>query len=264
MYVREEDDVKITKKLQCRLKQRRKRKRKYQVESLLYCSSGADVDHPVAVAEDLKPEIPNKPKNEIPIQNDTIKGSCENEDVELDNKRHWTVIIESDDEVQVIDDKSPSHDLIRDQLLTAQVREVVDVIDSDVLSSPTPANNDILMDIPEKFNCTACSEVLKASEVQRHPTLEVIEHLKSMQAQSVGKFCNTRSNESVGEVSLDDAIEGYIVNIAREKDEEPVRIPQSISAKLKPHQKKQEKKRERLVPCVLLFPDSPVRSVACG
>lgn len=57
-----------------------------------------------------------------------------------------------------------------------------------------------------------------------------------MQAQSVGKFCNTRSNESVGEVSLDDPIEGYIVNIAREKDEEPVRIPQSISAKLKPHQ----------------------------
>ncbi|CAL9164856.1 protein CHROMATIN REMODELING 20-like isoform X1 [Musa acuminata AAA Group] len=395
--VREEDDVKITKKLQCRLKQRRKRKRKYQelVENdvldgvaqlnesqLIFrdpSSSGADVDHPVAVAEDLKPEIPNKPKNEIPIQNDTIKRSCEGEDVELDNKRHRTVIIESDDEVQVIDDKSPSHDLIRDQCLTAQVREVVDVIDSDVLSSPTPANNDSLMDIPEKFHCTACSEVLKASEVQRHPTLEVIvctkcnllieekmriedpdlgvycrwcskcddlircksckmlfcamciarnfgetrlldvetngwdccccspvllhqfisecekalkgfmvsssesdselsdgqmvvrlghkkrrkkrirriiddtelgeetrrkiamekarqEHLKSMQAQSVGKFCNTRSNESVGEVSLDDAIEGYIVNIAREKDEEPVRIPQSISAKLKPHQ----------------------------
>lgn len=58
-----------------------------------------------------------------------------------------------------------------------------------------------------------------------------------MQVQSVGKLQNTvRNNESLTESSVGDAIEGYIVNVAREMDEEPVRIPQSISAKLKPHQ----------------------------
>lgn len=35
---------------------------------------------------------------------------------------------------------------------------------------------------------------------------------------------------------LGDVIDGFIVNVAREENEEPVRIPPSISAKLKPHQ----------------------------
>lgn len=35
---------------------------------------------------------------------------------------------------------------------------------------------------------------------------------------------------------LGDAITGYIVNVVREKGEEAVRIPPSISAKLKAHQ----------------------------
>lgn len=35
---------------------------------------------------------------------------------------------------------------------------------------------------------------------------------------------------------LGDAIKGYIVNVVREKDEEAVRIPPSISSNLKPHQ----------------------------
>lgn len=35
---------------------------------------------------------------------------------------------------------------------------------------------------------------------------------------------------------LGDAHSGYIVNVAREIGEEAVRVPRSISAKLKPHQ----------------------------
>ena len=35
---------------------------------------------------------------------------------------------------------------------------------------------------------------------------------------------------------LGDAVAGYIVNVVREKGEEAVRIPPSISAKLKAHQ----------------------------
>lgn len=60
-----------------------------------------------------------------------------------------------------------------------------------------------------------------------------------MQAQSAGKLCHKSPayvNGDAREVAMGDADEGYIVNVAREEDEELVRIRRSISAKLKPHQ----------------------------
>uniref|UniRef100_A0A0D9XKB5 Transcriptional regulator ATRX n=1 Tax=Leersia perrieri TaxID=77586 RepID=A0A0D9XKB5_9ORYZ len=65
------------------------------------------------------------------------------------------------------------------------------------------------------------------------------EHLKSMQEQSASKLKNNNTGTSLGassEVSLEYVGDGHIVNLAREEDEPPVRIPSSISAKLKPHQ----------------------------
>jgi transcriptional regulator ATRX len=44
------------------------------------------------------------------------------------------------------------------------------------------------------------------------------------------------SSGALSEVFLQDAGDGHIVNVAREEDEEPVRIPSSVSAKLKLHQ----------------------------
>ncbi|KAK6915312.1 SNF2, N-terminal [Dillenia turbinata] len=65
------------------------------------------------------------------------------------------------------------------------------------------------------------------------------ERLKSLQAKS--KMMNTATcNGTVMESSsvevLGDSVKGYIVNVVREKGEEAVRIPPSISAKLKVHQ----------------------------
>ncbi|XP_015697378.1 protein CHROMATIN REMODELING 20 isoform X2 [Oryza brachyantha] len=69
------------------------------------------------------------------------------------------------------------------------------------------------------------------------------EHLKSMQEQSASKSASKLKSNSIGtsfeaptEVSLEYVEDGHIVNVAREEDEAPVRIPSSISAKLKPHQ----------------------------
>ena len=63
------------------------------------------------------------------------------------------------------------------------------------------------------------------------------DHLKSMQEQSASKLRNANTSFRVPlEVSLEDAGDGHIVNLAREEDEEPVRIPSSMSSKLKPHQ----------------------------
>jgi len=58
-----------------------------------------------------------------------------------------------------------------------------------------------------------------------------------MQEQSASKLRNANTSFRVPlEVSLEDAGDGHIVNLAREEDEEPVRIPSSMSSKLKPHQ----------------------------
>ncbi|OVA02313.1 SNF2-related [Macleaya cordata] len=65
------------------------------------------------------------------------------------------------------------------------------------------------------------------------------EHLKSLQAKSWTKkaeSCIGAAVEGASSDVLGDVAKGYIVNVVREKDEEAVRIPPSISAKLKPHQ----------------------------
>lgn len=48
--------------------------------------------------------------------------------------------------------------------------------------------------------------------------------------------CNRNLSDEASVEVLGDAITGYIVNVRREDGEEAVRIPQSISAKLKVHQ----------------------------
>ena len=69
------------------------------------------------------------------------------------------------------------------------------------------------------------------------------ERLKSLQVQfssnskmmSSAGFCGNLSEGASVEV-LGDASTGYIVNVVREKGEEAIRIPPSISSKLKTHQ----------------------------
>ncbi|ERN15878.1 protein CHROMATIN REMODELING 20 [Amborella trichopoda] len=69
------------------------------------------------------------------------------------------------------------------------------------------------------------------------------EHLKSLQEQfafkTLGKSaatCNGNAADFAGEKVLGDAVKGFIMNVVREENEEPVRVPPSISAHLKPHQ----------------------------
>ncbi|ONM06077.1 chromatin complex subunit A [Zea mays] len=65
------------------------------------------------------------------------------------------------------------------------------------------------------------------------------DHLKSMQEQSATKLRSKNVGnpfETPLEICLQDAGDGHVVNLAREEDEEPVRIPSSMSSKLKPHQ----------------------------
>ncbi|XP_077250918.1 protein CHROMATIN REMODELING 20-like isoform X2 [Tasmannia lanceolata] len=418
--VKEEDDANIAQKLQLQLKRQRRKNRKFQetnqkevcsVDRILesgVCDSLAlnESSHFVSaekscseIGEDqlvedkdgslqhmmadtngsLEPsDVLNKEKK---ILNGTFalteltelsgsKHSHDDEDLEKGNKKSRTVIIDSDDEVHVVAEKS--------------AYEVIDIV------SPSPVKSYLrVSDDAEDFHCTACSRVLGACEVHRHPLFEVIvcenckcfieqlmqqkdpdcsecycgwcgrsndlincksckslfcticirknfgeerlselqasgwhccccspsllqnfireynkalqvgdkvascsdsdselsdtdihvsisnkkrrkrrirrilddtelgeetkrkiaiekarqEHLKSLQVQFAGKSWsnntasyNGNATEGASADVLGDAMKGYIVNVVREEDEEPVRIPPSVSAKLKPHQ----------------------------
>lgn len=69
------------------------------------------------------------------------------------------------------------------------------------------------------------------------------ERLKSLQVQFTAKSDVLKSTSSISSLSegaavdvLGDSITGYVLNVVREKGEEVVRLPPSISLKLKAHQ----------------------------
>ncbi|KAK9082988.1 hypothetical protein Scep_029459 [Stephania cephalantha] len=96
------------------------------------------------------------------------KHSLDNEEVDNEKKRSRTVIIESDDEAQVVNEEPSSYtsiDTNSKMKPTVQAREEAD---SMAINSPS------LHRFPEKYHCTACSKVVGACEIQQHPLLKVI------------------------------------------------------------------------------------------
>ncbi|KAJ1295322.1 hypothetical protein BS78_01G215300 [Paspalum vaginatum] len=374
--VREEDDAKIMKCLQRRLKGKRMRiwcKEKFGLASSCYEKPSLS-ENGGSGAESNLPPFKKIKTEENKVSIEISKRTCEDNGSQKSLK---TVIIESDDEMQI--DNKPALPKSGEGS-SAQVEKVVDIIDLDLIPSQSPKFND--KSPPKAYKCTICSEMLSASDVHRHPVLDVTvcgscrflvieknrledpvsggyctwcaqsellqscssckllfctnclsknlgeecsseakstgwqcccclpsqlehlisecdkahcgvepsdsesssaelsgpenngpvrkrrmkkrirrimddtelgeetkrkiamekarqDHLKSMQEQSATKL----RSENVGtsfvdslEVCLQDAGNGHIVNLAREKDEEPVRIPSSMSSKLKPHQ----------------------------
>ncbi|KAK9087659.1 hypothetical protein Syun_030053 [Stephania yunnanensis] len=96
------------------------------------------------------------------------KHSLDDEEVDNEKKRSRTVIIESDDEAQVVNEEPSSYtsiDTNSKMKPTVQAREEAD---SMAINSPS------LHRFPEKYHCTACSKVVGACEIQQHPLLKVI------------------------------------------------------------------------------------------
>lgn len=101
-----------------------------------------------------KSDLPSSKK----LKSDENKHSID----ELFQKGPETVIIESDDEMQI--DRKPGEGS------SARVEKVIDIIDID-----DPSQSPKLSDksLPKSFKCTICTEILNASEVHRHPVLDV-------------------------------------------------------------------------------------------
>ncbi|XP_037405485.1 protein CHROMATIN REMODELING 20-like isoform X1 [Triticum dicoccoides] len=377
--VREEDDAKAIKRLRRYMEKRTDGWCKGNVgltsSSNGCCKLPLSLDDGVLDANRGRPLSEKQKMDKDEVSAELLKRTRE-DDVELDHKRSKTIVIESDDDMQM-DSKLVLH--IKDsEHSSAELEKGVDIIDLDLFPSQSPKFSD--MDLPKSFKCTICTKMLNASDVHRHPVLDVAvcgscrflvieknrlegpvsggyctwcvqceqllscssckmlfctkcllknlgekciseakvtgwqccccqpsqlehlvsecdkalsgvessdlegdntsgtetndpvskhkrkkkirrimddtelgeetkrkiamekarqEHLKSMHEQSASKLRSSNIGTSSGavlEVFLQDAGDGHIVNPAREEDEEPVRIPSSISAKLKPHQ----------------------------
>ncbi|ONK70933.1 uncharacterized protein A4U43_C04F3010 [Asparagus officinalis] len=188
--VREEDDASLTMKLQRRLKRQRQRSLKQEANEkgifnevfLKECSQthvddAANTDNGNNLADSSKANIlvSDGIEKQNPNVNDSCKRSHDGDDMEADNKKCRTVVIDSDDEVQLVNLASDDcHVPNRDAHLPPKGK-VVDIIDVDILPSPCLSNQKLCRRGDERnFHCTACYESLRASEVRRHPLLQVI------------------------------------------------------------------------------------------
>lgn len=106
--------------------------------------------------------------------NGSLKRSHCSEDMMVGNKKCRTVVIDSDDEVELMTTSDDSHVPNKEPHTPSQAKSV-DVIDVDVLPSPNlRQQNSERRDEEKYFHCTACFEPLKVSEVRKHPQLQVI------------------------------------------------------------------------------------------
>ncbi|TVU30471.1 hypothetical protein EJB05_22097, partial [Eragrostis curvula] len=164
--VREEDDVKIMKRMQCRLKGRRTRG--WREDFGLASSPNGCYEKPLPSKNATNVLTPSELKtDENKATTEMLKRTREDDD-ELDQKRLKTVIIESDDDMQ-IDSKSDMHKDCEGS--SAEVEKEVDIIDLDLFPSQSPKLN--AKDLPKPFKCTICTDMLNASDVHRHPALDV-------------------------------------------------------------------------------------------
>ncbi|XP_062084347.1 protein CHROMATIN REMODELING 20 [Humulus lupulus] len=176
--VKEEDDADIDRKLQNHLKRRRYRKRSKQKtsedgETLHNNESGI-------ACQSLKTDFPEGfetsdgdkgcstsngtsavPSESVLPDSTECRGSkrlIETEELDIENKRSRTVVLDSDDEIQVKGSVFSA----------AEVEDQSDLKDTAGESAADASSQNL----NEKFHCTACNEI--AVEVHPHPLLKVI------------------------------------------------------------------------------------------
>ncbi|KAM1526312.1 hypothetical protein FF1_010696 [Malus domestica] len=152
--VKEEDDVNVDRKLQIRLKRRRHRKRRKQFEK---------IDEDLEIANNIDQESITSNGASPVTSSSEARGSkrlSEDEELNIDNKRSRTVLIDSDDDTPLKDNSDCNAIKSEDQ---SYVEENICISASGGL--PSQSLND-------KLYCTACSK--HALKVCSHPLLKVI------------------------------------------------------------------------------------------
>ncbi|CAN4105513.1 unnamed protein product [Withania somnifera] len=266
--VKEEDDLKTDLKLRRRLKQRRHKNRK-KLEEIqedtpndINCSLSQDFGFDTkkySTVDDV--DVPKS--NEVTSVIDATVSKCLHE---IDAEARGLKRLHNSEEKERQSKKSRIITLDSDEDLPGEMLSpTCSLSDTGDQSKPQRDGDNVLSvssapacNKKQNFRCTACDKVV--FEVRAHPLLKVIvcldcknsmktkmqerqERLKSLGAKFSSKNmfmdsgnCCKSSYESGSLEMLGDGETGYIVNVVREEGEEAVRIPRSISEKLKSHQ----------------------------
>nr|GMC50152.1 protein CHROMATIN REMODELING 20 isoform X1 [Ipomoea batatas] len=166
--VKEEDDVKIDKKLQRHLKQRHRNKRKLEtMDQVSECyengSSCQDLENQACGSSVFEVDKETCNGDSSIAEARGSKRQLVTDELDAENRKRQVITIDSDAEDLTADRSSPPCGVsdMGDQCNSQGYK--TDILHSNSL----PVRND-----NENFRCTACDEV--ANEVHRHPLLDVI------------------------------------------------------------------------------------------
>ncbi|XP_051119835.1 protein CHROMATIN REMODELING 20 [Andrographis paniculata] len=269
--VKEEDDVNAHRKLNIRLKQRRHRKKRKK-GTLSFADGLRDqlddftIHEDRTDASDIGDQELISDANRLPVVDDEenaksgydasltngstspdlvdsrgVKRDRESDEAQPDGKKCCTITADSDNEAQPVENASSHMEEATkvDGQMTSSSDSDSDDSDS-VTGVTTSTRRRRKKKIRRIIDDTELGEETKkkiAIEKERQ------ERLKSLEARISSKSVTmTYSTSKVSSFDgttaemLGDATAGYIVNVVREEGEEAVRIPPSISGKLKPHQ----------------------------
>ncbi|KAG0475030.1 hypothetical protein HPP92_014716 [Vanilla planifolia] len=189
--VREEDDIKLSKKLQQHLKQKRRKSKKGM--ALINRDSSVDVfsnecchaspglpslletgfDDGDISARTHDSYMHSVTKNASPSFD--VNGNCKHslsfEENETMSKRYKSIHLDSDEEVQpVVNGATLSASNASSEHYSPKQAEVIDIIDVDIIPSSDPSRQ---KPCGKRLLCTACNDTIKRSQVNRHPLLQV-------------------------------------------------------------------------------------------
>ncbi|PIN19967.1 Transcription regulator XNP/ATRX, DEAD-box superfamily [Handroanthus impetiginosus] len=172
------------------------------------------------------------------------KRPSECDELQSVNKKCCTITIDSDDETQVAGNRlSPVEEATKpeSERVSSSESDTDDSDDSDAgasirASSKKRRKKKIrrIIDDAELGEETKKKIAIEKERQERLKSLEARFSSKSVMMNSA--VSDWSSFDSAGVEMLGDTSGGYIINVVREEGEEAVRIPPSISAKLKPHQ----------------------------
>ncbi|XP_020549105.1 protein CHROMATIN REMODELING 20 isoform X3 [Sesamum indicum] len=260
--VKEEDDANADRKLHNRLKRRRLKKQRKEGElssvvglrerqldgSMVHEDGTAKNEIEDQEIINIVPELSGfvdgekaKSDNDASasvdlVESRGVKRSSDNERPSDDNK--CTITIESDDEAEVAVNRSPHMDEA-----TKSESQISSSSDSDsdsdvgVHSSTKKRRKKKIRRIIDDAELGEETKKKIAIEKERQERLKSLEARFSTQSVMMSSaVTNGSSFDGTGLEVLGDTSSGYIVNVVREEGEEAVRIPPSISMKLKLHQ----------------------------
>ncbi|KAG8380399.1 hypothetical protein BUALT_Bualt06G0011300 [Buddleja alternifolia] len=246
--VKEEDDLNDDRELHIRLKRRRRRKQRK--EDNIHEDGAAENDHGNQELNDNVHELSDGEKSKSDrdgsaspdlVESRGFKRSSECDELQSDNGKACAITINSDNEDPTAGNRSSP--MKEDTKSESQI-----VSSSDSGSDDSNEDNSV-KDSTKRRRKKKIRRIIDDTELGEETKKKIAiekerqERLKSLEARFSTKtvmmssaISSGSSFDGTGVEILGDTSAGYIINVVREEGEEAVRIPASISMKLKPHQ----------------------------